>query len=291
MVRITGNGNMSRGKIENFSLRILVGRRLRQIRIEFGFIRQSEFGLFLDGVPGTTISNAETGKNFPSPRILVGLVERAGVDLNWLFTGKGDMFATRAALALRQMGIGARIRYDPDFNLKVQEGSRRLAAARSSAFKPMRILHPGYELSPAEALPADWRGRWVPILGRIAAGGGIDTVAAEQQPTGLADRFVRWSGRAARPFAAEVVGESMTPEFKPGDIVVADGERPCFGGICCVIFEEKGDRLIRLKRLHISGSRVTLESLNKAFQPVELEVGRFVAAYEIVAHLALAVAE
>ena len=70
-------------------LRWLVGRRLREIRIDLKFVRQGEFGAYLGGFPATTISRAERGDNLPGTRLCVALLRKCGLNLNWLFTGEG----------------------------------------------------------------------------------------------------------------------------------------------------------------------------------------------------------
>jgi len=44
------------------------------------------------GLSKGMISETETGKNKPSPNLLLALLNIYGLNLNWLLTGEGDMF-------------------------------------------------------------------------------------------------------------------------------------------------------------------------------------------------------
>jgi SOS-response transcriptional repressor LexA len=163
--------------------------------------------------------------------------------------------------------------------------SNRGRAPRGRPFAVRRAFERGYEVCQTEVLPKRWRGEWVPILGKIAAGAGLDTVAAEQHPAGLADKFVRWHWTCDKPFAVEVCGDSMEPDYLERDIVICDGERRATSGVCCVIFEDRGERLVRLKRLALARGKVHLESLNRKYPPAILSPEKLVAAHEIIEHL------
>jgi transcriptional regulator with XRE-family HTH domain len=54
---------------------------------------QIEFAKFL-GIEQTYISRYELGKVKPTSEFLSLLVEKTNVNLNWLLTGKGDMYIT-----------------------------------------------------------------------------------------------------------------------------------------------------------------------------------------------------
>jgi SOS-response transcriptional repressor LexA len=149
-----------------------------------------------------------------------------------------------------------------------------------------RVVTAGYREVPGEEVPPDWRGRFVPILGRLAAGEGIDVVEAEQFPPGAADSFVEYRGAPARAFAVRVVGDSMLPGHQSGDLVVVAPDCPVQMGLACVLYEtDEGDRVARLKRLRREGRWVYLESTNPAFPPVRLEARRLVGAFAVAAHL------
>ena len=145
-------------------------------------------------------------------------------------------------------------------------------------------VEPGYRLVAAEDLPPNWKGKFVPLIGRLAAGEGIDTVEAEAHPPGWADTFVEYRDAPASAFAVRVVGDSMKPEYRQGDIVIADGAQPVQSGIACVIYDADDGRRARLKRLKVTKRTAVLESINADHPPVKLPATK-VEAYRIIAHL------
>lgn len=65
------------------------GTRLRQIRLEQGFRRQEDFGKFLGEWGHEAISRYERDETSPPTDLLVALIEKCHIDINWLLTGEG----------------------------------------------------------------------------------------------------------------------------------------------------------------------------------------------------------
>lgn len=279
--------------------------RLRQMRAALG-LSQAEISRAVGDYRTDTWSRLERGAAAGiSVDMLLDLATWSyehGISLNWLLGGTGPMWLEdRPGLSTAESSPVTQIAAE------VQEFSRRIErlipatpsekkaagglrikrgrAPRGRPFAVRRMIESGYEVCQAEVLPNRWRGDWVPILGKIAAGAGLDTVAAEQYPAGLADKFVRWHWTCDKPFAVEVCGDSMEPDYLERDIVICDGERRVTGGVCCVIFEDQGERLVRLKRLALARGKVHLESLNRKYPPAILSPEKLVAAHEIIEHL------
>jgi len=147
----------------------------------------------------------------------------------------------------------------------------------------------GYRIVDAEQLPADWRGRYVPVLGRLSAGEGVDTVEAEEHPPGWATSYLIYTGAPAAGFALRVIGDSMEPDHRDGDMVVVDGSQPVRSGVCCVIYARNGDRVARLKRLRISKGKAHLESTNPN-HPAVIVPAKTTEAFKVIAHLPALVA-
>lgn len=256
--------------------------RLRQVRAALN-LSQGEISRAIGGYRTDTWSRLERcdaiGISVDMLLDLAAWTHKNGISQDWLLAGKGPMWIKDREV--RAPAESASVLAQPA--TKVVKRGR---APRGRPFEVRRVIERGYETCQAEGLPEDWQGEWVPILGKIAAGAGIDTVAAENQPAGLADKFVKWPWGCDKPFAVEVVGDSMEPEFFDHDVVIVDGGRPASGGVCCVILAQDGERLVRLKRLRTSRGKVILESLNKKkYPPVTLSADRLVAAYEIAEHL------
>jgi transcriptional regulator with XRE-family HTH domain len=97
----------------------------------------------------------------------------------------------------------------------------------------IRVFSAGYQEIDREDLPADWQGRYVPVVGRLAAGGETTTTAeADQYAAGDAATFVVCHGAPVGAIAVRVAGESMLPTYRPGDILVADPSSPVSGRGC-----------------------------------------------------------
>ena len=152
-------------------------------------------------------------------------------------------------------------------------------------------------------MPQDrpWRGEFVPLLDRIAAGPAIDRLLADEFSAGDADAFLHYNKEApSRAFALRVEGDSMEPDFRSGDVVVVDPDQRVTDGLACVCYEIDGQRRGRLKcirpsglaraRLPSPGGRkgkdLVLESLNPAHPPERFKADQ-VDAFKVIAHLPL----
>ena len=124
----------------------------------------------------------------------------------------------------------------------------------------------GFRIVDGANLPSDWQSRFVPVIGRIAAGLAVDTVEAEGTPPGVAFEYLEFSGAPKTAFALRVSGSSMEPEYRDGDLVVVDPTVHVSSGICAVITHVDGDRVARIKRLRIGTHEILLESTNPRLQ-------------------------
>lgn len=286
--------------------------------------KQDEFGAALGGFSRIQVSNVERGHTPPPAAMLHAMAEK-GINVNWLLTGQGPMLHLPLArlsegVTIQQLAeiwgqyggagpeglgfVGATVPFAPEQQAELAR--RRLAArdARKAAEGPprtpagpteppappyavTRIVEPGFREVAAEELPEgeDWRGRYVPVIGRLAAGEGVDTLEAESLPAGVAASYLLYKGAPTGAFAVRVVGDSMEPDYRPGDMVVVDPARPVREGLACVIVQADGDRLARLKILEKARGGWRLRSLNPAHPPVDLPGKRLVAAYAVVRHL------
>jgi SOS-response transcriptional repressor LexA len=75
------------------------------------------------------------------------------------------------------------------------------------------------------------------------------------------------SAEGMEPFALRVIGDSMTPEFQDGHIIVVDPGYPLMSGVFAVV--ENGHEVI-FGQYFREGARCWIEYLNPAFAPVEL---------------------
>jgi SOS-response transcriptional repressor LexA len=112
-------------------------------------------------------------------------------------------------------------------------------------------------------------GRAVPIINRVAAGYPHHFTDLDYPP-GVADEYVRTPDvHDAQAFAARVVGDSMSPRYNEGDIVVfVPNAAPKDGDDCFIRFSE--DNSTTFKRYFAGkGGRIRLQPLNKKYPTEE----------------------
>lgn len=308
---------VSTPKLKNFhEPRAGLGLRVRQLRTHLR-LSQSELAerVGADGI--NTVSNLERGvpRNLAIEH-LVGLGKLClaeGVSLQWLVAGEGPMMAPPAAasppispaqaettwLAALADAVARRLsaRPAPPATDPVEDRTPEPAptetqtkpddlAQEPPGFRVVELLDPGFRIVATEEIPedADPRGQYVPLIGRLSAGAGADTVEAEQFAPGRADAYLIYMGAPEAAFAVRVVGDSMLPDYADGDLVVVDGAKPVRSGVACVLVRHAGDRVARLKRIVYKGKIAILESLNPAYPPVR-HPARNVAAFALIRHL------
>lgn len=280
-----------------------LGRRLRQLRA-FLDLSQTDLASRVGPVPTSSWSELERG-TLVSLRMdilagLAALCAEAGISLEWLLTGAGTMHLGAAPLAgatreqlmralaghfnnelLAQAGI--RLAEPPE---GTAEAARANIEPIAGPFRAVSLYEAGFRIVQAEeqTFGKDWRGKCVPIIGRLAAGEGVDTIEAEEGPPGWADSYLLYKDAPPGAFALRVVGASMEPEYRDGDMVVVDPGQPVRSGVCCVIYTHDGERVARLKKLRVARGTARLESLNLDFKPVSVPA-KDVQAYAVIAHL------
>lgn len=143
--------------------------------------------------------------------------------------------------------------------------------------------------------PEDYRGEsgWVPVLAPVAAG--VPREAHDQgYPIGAAEGYVRFDAADSTAFALTVDGDSMAPDFRHGDVVIASPQlgqsRDTYrdGMIAVVIFG--GDRTATLKRVRFGAIRrsddepmdYVLEPINPHFPKLRLKRGEITAIYPVI---------
>ena len=162
-------------------------------------------------------------------------------------------------------------------------------AARESHQPPRTpaAAAPEFDIVDVEQLPPHWPGSYLPVIGRLAAGQGIDTTEAESYPAGLAHTYLRYQNAPPNAFSLVVEGCSMAPQFGHGDIVIVDPSQTIEAGLCAALTDDgTGQRIARLKKLVLDGPTARLESLNPAYPTITVPAGR-VQAFAVWRHLPL----
>jgi repressor LexA len=128
-------------------------------------------------------------------------------------------------------------------------------------------------------------GALVPIINRVTAGYPHEFTDLDYPPS-VADEYIRCPGIADRQaFAARVVGDSMAPDYREGDIVVfSPNTAPGAGDDCFVRFD--GAKGTTFKRYYQDNERtVRLEPINPAYPavtyPVEDITGMWPAVFRV----------
>jgi repressor LexA len=129
----------------------------------------------------------------------------------------------------------------------------------------------------------------VPVINRVAAGYPAEFTDLDY-PARIADEYISCPGLTdPQAFAARVVGESMQPDYREGDIVVFSPEKPTPPGSDCFVRLEP-DHDSTFKRIYFgpdeSGrpdAMIRLQPLNQSFAPRtvprEQVAGLYAAAY------------
>lgn len=109
--------------------------------------------------------------------------------------------------------------------------------------------------------------RGVPLINKVAAGYPSDFTDLDY-PAKVADEYVASPATEdPQAFAARVVGQSMMPEYREGDILVFSPARTPADGADCFV-RLLPDHQTTFKRVFFeTGDRVRLQPLNPAYQP------------------------
>ncbi|HYE02483.1 MAG TPA: LexA family transcriptional regulator [Phycisphaerales bacterium] len=149
-------------------------------------------------------------------------------------------------------------RTDPQAALMDQGGAGARDHAPASAFRPPRALAPHLPVA-------------VPLINSVAAGYPADFTDLGY-PARVADQYVPAPDTSdPDAFAARVVGDSMAPDYREGDIVIFSPARPVKTGCDCFVRLEP-DHQTTFKRIYFEsapdGSQlIRLQPLNSSYPP------------------------
>ena len=127
-------------------------------------------------------------------------------------------------------------------------------------------------------------GRSVPLINKVAAGYPTEFTDLSY-PARVADEYVRCPEVTdADAFAARVVGDSMSPAYGEGDVVVFSPARVVADGHDCFVRLER-DAQTTFKRVYFEegGEKIRLQPLNSAYPPRVLEREEVAGMYAAVA--------
>lgn len=127
----------------------------------------------------------------------------------------------------------------------------------------------------------------IPLINQVAAGYPREFTDLGY-PARIADEYVRAPDiDDPDAFAARVVGDSMLPEYREGDVVVFSPAREIRDGMDCFARLEP-DGETTFKRVYFEGSNIRLQPLNPAYSPKVVDremVGGLYAAVSVIKKL------
>lgn len=104
----------------------------------------------------------------------------------------------------------------------------------------------------------------IPVLGSVPAGIPLeaieDIVDWEELPTEMAS-----GGREY--FALEVKGDSMWPDYLPGDVIIVCKQSTCHSGDDCVVYVNGYDATLKQVRINDIEQSLTLVPRNQSYPP------------------------
>ncbi|MFI3128423.1 MAG: LexA family transcriptional regulator [Bacillota bacterium] len=103
----------------------------------------------------------------------------------------------------------------------------------------------------------------IPVLGSIPAGVPIDAV---EDILDYEDIPERWLHGNRSYFALKIKGDSMSPRYLDGDVVIFEKDSTCNSGQNCAVMVNGDDVTFKKVILHESG--ITLQPLNPTYEPL-----------------------
>lgn len=103
----------------------------------------------------------------------------------------------------------------------------------------------------------------IPVLGTVPAGTPIEAI---QDVIEWVDIPEEWTRGGKEYFGLVVKGESMLPEYRPGDYVIVRVQPYCNSGSVCVVFINGQDAT--LKKVILRESGMVLQPLNPDYEPL-----------------------
>jgi repressor LexA len=125
-------------------------------------------------------------------------------------------------------------------------------------------------------------GRWVPVINKVAAGYPADFNDLDY-PAGVADDYVRCPDlHDPNAFAVRVVGDSMEPKFREGDIVVFSPAVEVHNGDDCFIRFATPHETTFKRVFFEPNNKVRLQPRNEKYPPIIVDGKRIDGLYRAI---------
>lgn len=220
-----------------------IGKRLRMIRKEILRITQKDFVKLFNFSQGY-YTGFENGKYLITTEMLFKLKDTYGVNPNWILTGEGDIFLNKTGTT------------DKIF-------SNSLSITKDESKPP-----------PIDNIVSisDFIG--LPLMdGKISAGSG--SVAINNIKATLMFRR-DWLSKFGDPHKLsliEVVGDSMEPTFKSGDIILVNHNQNTLnkaGGIYAIAIKNEDSIMVKRLQYDYQSGKILVISDNKLYQTFQV---------------------
>jgi phage repressor protein C with HTH and peptisase S24 domain len=245
--------------------------------------RREEMRLTLDEVAAATgfskpyLSTIETGKvkNPPSDRLISRLEEV-------LEFSPGTL---RHIAHIERIPADIRQEYDT-INAENRRYKEILKNIIRHSLEPSQLgeVLAQYQLDVDEKSQSPRAGHWVPVINKVAAGypASFDDLG---YPVGFADDYVRCPDiHDPNAFAVRVVGDSMEPKFREGDIVVFSPAADVQNGDDCFVRFSSPHETTFKRVFFESDGQVRLQPRNTDYPPQLVEGQRINGIYRAVIH-------
>lgn len=243
--------------------------RLREVRVQhFGERGRSKLCRLL-GIQPSTYSLYEVNR-VPPAELLVRVSRITGVSLEWLLSGDGAM-----PISEDQGTLTARQR--PPQKPMVTSGPTgwipvvgSTAAGKARFWEELPAIHGGPEADARlERVLEDYVTRAELDMGATGAGAGPSAISLVQLSTPDERGFLEFLNapevRRKHPAAVawRIDGDSMTPRYCDGDLVVTSDKHPAIAGHPCVA-RQNGQIGVNCKIYQETGNEVLLIPINEA---------------------------
>ena len=242
-----------------------LSERFKTILNESG-LTQRDFASTL-GITENYISLLINGKKEKISETLAFLIqEKYGYSAEWILTGKGDKFINTKNSFIKQKTIAA-VKSLSDEEIKAVmafiNSMEDLRKIFESIFEETTATHEYDTEKCFMSKVAEERSKYktsytIPLLGRVA--GGMPILA------------VQGHGKQIRTHiksdcALEVVGDSMEPNYKSGDIILVHRQPELLNGELGVIMILEGAEIaeVTFKRFYQDEDRIILKSINPKY--------------------------
>ncbi len=260
------------------------------------------------GISQAALSNYIRGEKVCPEHVLKRLAAEAGVRTAWIETGQGPVMAGEEAapgpgaavapgllidMLLRQADEDPRfaLRACAALNARFPDQGRPPSAPRAAEAPPAARTAPQAKSFTAtadnvQAMKADRRREFIPIVGTVAAGTAFQWNEAAFPPRDAAE-YLHHEGALPGMFAMRVEGNSMQEDFPHGSIVVFAGEiRPeeqTSKPALAVYKDADGEKRYALKLVSAHGDTVRMRPTNGAFfDTVEIPRDRLVRLFAVI---------